>query len=71
MTELQGQLSDSEWTNNLNDFMGALSEFLIAAASANNFGSICAQIAMALANSVPVRTNVEDFASANDKAKNE
>ena len=50
--------------------MGSMSEFMIAAASQNNFGSVCAQIAMALANSIPVMTNTEDFASAEDKEIN-
>ena len=51
--------------------MANISEFLIATASQNNFGSISSQIAMALANSIPVMTNVEDFAGVEDKKLNE
>ena len=70
MQDYTTQLSNPEWTSGLNEFMGSMSEFMIAAASQNNFGSVCAQIAMALANSIPVMTNMEDFASAEDKEIN-
>lgn len=51
--------------------MGYLSEFFIATASQNNFGSISSQIAMAIANSIPVLTSTEDFSGAEEKAANQ
>ena len=70
MKECTEALSSADWGRHLNSFMDALSEFLIAAASQNSFGSISSQVAMALANSVPVMTNVEDLAGAEEKAAN-
>ena len=61
---LRQKLSAPDWITNLNDYMSCVSEFLIATASQNNFGSVCSQIAMGIANSIPVMTSVEDFASA-------
>ena len=70
LKECTEALSSADWGRHLNGFMDSLSEFLIAAASQNSFGSISSQVAMALANSVPVMTNVEDLAGADEKAAN-
>ena len=71
LKECTEALSRADWGRHLNGFMDALSEFLIASASQNSFGSISSQVAMALANSVPVMTNIEDLAGAEEKAANE
>ena len=62
--QLRQVLSSPDWITNLNDYMSSVSEFLIATASQNNFGSVSSQIAMGIANSIPVMTSVEDFSSA-------
>ena len=64
-------LQDPAWISGLNEHMAITSEFLIATASQNNFGSVSSQVAMALANSIPVMTNVEDFANAEERKVNQ
>ena len=70
LKECTEALSTADWGRHLNSFMDALSEFLMATASQNSFGSISSQVATALANSVPVMTNMEDLAGAEEKAAN-
>ena len=64
-------LSSPDWISGLNEYMCSVSEFLIATASQNNFGSVSSQIAMAIANSIPMSSTVEDFASAEEKKANQ
>ena len=44
-----------------------MSEFLLAAAAYNNHSSVSSQIAMSVANAIPINTEVEDFASKEEK----
>ena len=71
LASLNNMLSKSDWQQDLNDFMTALSEFLCATASQNNFGSICSQICVALANSIQISEKQEDFSHSDDMSSAE
>ena len=50
--------------------MSAMSEFLVATASQNNFGALSSQTLIAISSSIPIMTYMEDFSGAEEKAKN-
>ena len=51
--------------------MDNVNEFLCATASRNNFGSISSQIAVALANSIPLTVISDDFAGSEERKYNQ